>query len=557
MRYRRPIISVLGHVDHGKTELLDSISYVDEKVPESGGITQQLKVTNLSDETLEKVDPDLYEKLNFPGFVWIDTPGHNAFSAARKKGGSFADIAVLVVDIKKGIQPQTVESINILKSNKTPFVVALNKVDKIKGWEKETKDFREKVRQYSYEIIGELYKYGIDAKMYSDIEDFEKSVSVVPISAKKIHQVDKLIKVVAGLTQKYLKENIKVSQSDNLEAVVLDTTNIKGFGKVASVLIYDGATEVGEEIYINKSGKNTTAKIKNILKHSSSGKSSFNKVSSASAAIFVQINLTNNNFEVGDLLTEEVENKDVQKINLETDKKGLVVCSDTDTSLSAVVNQLREDYKVSFYELGNVTKRNVMQASSMQRKEHKVVLGFNVGIEKEAEMLSREEDVEIITNDVIHKLIDKYNEYRTAIKGDKSREIEKIIYPSKIEVMNGFIFNRSNPAIVGVELKAGELHTGCEIIKDLNNLNNTIGKIQSIEVEGEKKDYINSGEASIEISNAEVGRDFNENQILFSKPPKKHILEAIKRDSMDDLSRQTLKIVKVLNQHYSNTVFDS
>src|SRR3989338_2864609 len=141
MPIRQPIISILAHVDHGKTSLLDYIRSSRVAAGEAGGITQHIGASEVPKEQIEKICGAFLKKMNIklqlPGLLFIDTPVHAAFDLLRKRGGSLADIAILVVDITEGLKPQTIEAIQILKNYKTPFVIAANKVDKIVGWASE------------------------------------------------------------------------------------------------------------------------------------------------------------------------------------------------------------------------------------------------------------------------------------------------------------------------------------------------------------------------------------------------------------------------------------
>jgi len=135
---RQPIITVLGHVDHGKTTLLDKIRKTAIAAKEAGGITQAIGTTEIPTNVIKTLCGKLLErfkiKLIISGLLFIDTPGHEAFTTLRKRGGSIADLAILVIDINEGIMPQTIESLEILKVSRIPFIIALNKIDRIKGW---------------------------------------------------------------------------------------------------------------------------------------------------------------------------------------------------------------------------------------------------------------------------------------------------------------------------------------------------------------------------------------------------------------------------------------
>src|SRR3989344_5308470 len=173
---RNPIVTVAGHVDHGKTSLLDNIRKTGVADAEAGGITQKISFTKVPIENIKKRCLLIEEKnikLDFPGFLFIDTPGHAAFSHLRKRGGSLADLAILVIDINEGIMPQTAEVIQILKLNKTPFIIALNKIDNISGWRKSSEDLKQSIEAQAsmpkqefdeklLTLIGSLYSHGFE-----------------------------------------------------------------------------------------------------------------------------------------------------------------------------------------------------------------------------------------------------------------------------------------------------------------------------------------------------------------------------------------------------------
>ena len=184
---RQPIVAVLGHVDHGKTSILDHIrslgidSQSSVMAREAGGITQHIGATEIPSELLNEVCGNLLggKKFHSPGLLFIDTPGHHSFTALRSRGGALADIAILVIDVLEGCQPQTLESIRILKQQKTPFVLALNKVDRIHGWEckfnrstahsmkNQSKEALALFEQKFWELVGKLSEQGFNVDLLS------------------------------------------------------------------------------------------------------------------------------------------------------------------------------------------------------------------------------------------------------------------------------------------------------------------------------------------------------------------------------------------------------
>ena len=202
---RQPIVSVLGHVDHGKTSILDYIrslgldsqsSVMDR---EAGGITQHIGATEVPADLLNKTCAHMLRGSTFksPGLLFIDTPGHHSFTSLRRRGGNLADIAILVVDVMEGLQPQTIESINILKQQKTPFVVAANKIDRIHGWQSEwgrsfteaandqRRDVSQAFEERWWKLVGQFAEHGFNIERFDQIKDFTQSIAVVPCTAKE------------------------------------------------------------------------------------------------------------------------------------------------------------------------------------------------------------------------------------------------------------------------------------------------------------------------------------------------------------------------------------
>src|SRR3989344_4623593 len=233
--FRQPIIVVLGHVDHGKTSLLDSIRQTTIAAKEAGGITHAIGTTEIPEKTLREICGPVLERLKFevtvPGLLFIDTPGHEAFSTLRHRGGSIADLAVLVVDIMEGIMPQTKESIEILKESKTPFVVAVNKIDRISGWQTKNKEFLEnyslqsieaqkEFETYFYKLVEQFSAYSIPVERFDRITDFTKKAAGVPISTKTNEGIAEFLAILIGLAQQFLKKELV--KTDHSAGMVLE-----------------------------------------------------------------------------------------------------------------------------------------------------------------------------------------------------------------------------------------------------------------------------------------------------------------------------------------------
>jgi translation initiation factor 5B len=276
---RQPIVTVAGHVDHGKTSLLDNIRKTGVAGEEAGGITQKISFTLVPMENIKKRCPLISGnkvKLDFPGFLFIDTPGHAAFSHLRKRGGSLADLAILVMDINEGIMPQTAEVIELLKLNKTPFIIALNKIDNISGWRKQSESLKTSIESQStntkmsfdeklYMIMGALHHHGFDAKPFYEINDFTKELALVPLSAKTGEGINELIMMLCGLSQKFLKESLELGTS--AKGVILEIKKEKTM-QYSEAILYDGILSSKNEIAIASFNDPIISKIEFLKKSS-------------------------------------------------------------------------------------------------------------------------------------------------------------------------------------------------------------------------------------------------------------------------------------------------
>jgi translation initiation factor 5B len=269
VKQRQPIVAVLGHVDHGKTSILDHIrslglnSQSSVMAREAGGITQHIGATEIPAELLNEVCGNLLggKKFNSPGLLFIDTPGHHSFTALRRRGGALADIAILVIDIMEGCQPQTLESIRILKQQKTPFVLALNKVDRIHGWESkfnrstalsiksQSKDSLALFEKKFWDLVGNLSEHGFNVDLYSKITDFTDTIAAVPCSAKEGEGIQDLLAITVGLAERFLGERLKDVHGD-AEGTILELKDEQGLGKTLDLILYKGELSKGDEILL-------------------------------------------------------------------------------------------------------------------------------------------------------------------------------------------------------------------------------------------------------------------------------------------------------------------
>ncbi len=548
---RSPIIVVLGHVGAGKTSLLDKIRNTSYTKKEAGEMTQHIGATEVSIDVIKEISKPLLNMFKFdlkiPSLLFIDTPGHEVFSNLRKRGGSVSDLAIIVIDILEGFQKQTYEAIEICKQLKVPFLIALNKIDKIDGWKPyENKPFLEsikyqdqkiinKLEEYTYNIVTKLYELGFDSDRYDRVKDFRRQVAIVPISSKTGEGIPDLLLLIAGLSQRYLEEKLKINVEGNGIGVILEVKEEKGLGSVIDVILYDGKIKKGDKIaFLSKDGIKTT-KVKLILKPAPltdirfASRNKFKEIDIAYAACGIRISadgldnalpgstiyVYNDEKELKEI--EEKLKKDIENIIFQTDKEGIIVKADTLGSLEVLVKMLRDrNIPIKKADIGDINKEDVNIALSMKDKypQYSVIVGFNIGINKNDEEYVKSSNINLIISNVIYDLIEKIEKYINEIKYNKEKILRELPPIGKIKILKGNIFRRSNPAIVGIEVLGGEIRKDIYLI---NLDGKIIGKILAIQKEKKNIDVaMKNDKVAISIDDAVVGRNLFEDDILYT-----------------------------------------
>ncbi|MFH1224744.1 MAG: translation initiation factor IF-2 [Candidatus Diapherotrites archaeon] len=549
---RQPIIVVLGHVDAGKTKILDAIRGTAIAEKEAGGITQHIGATEVPIGTIRKLSGALIEKYKFnigiPGLLFIDTPGHEAFANLRKRGGSIADLAVLVVDVNKGLQQQTNEAIEVLKSYKTPFIIAQNKIDTIRGWQnsggavsdsmqKQRDDVLEELDTKTYELIGAMHKKGFRCERFDRVKDFTKEIPIVPVCAKSGDGVPEVLMFLAGLSQKYLDKRLHIEESAKGRGTVLEVKEEKGLGKTVDVILYDGVLKIGDEIVL--AGKNgvISTKVRALLvpkplQEIRNPQDKFSGVEGVVAASGVKIAapmledaLAGSPLLVKYAGSEEEVMKEVLGAKIDTEAVGPVVKADALGSLEAVVKLLEgHGIKVRKADIGEVSKRDVMEAEAVRSSDRfkGIVFAFNVKVDAAAGAEAKKSGVKVFSEKIIYRLIEGYDEWLAAERESaKEEKLQHAVMPVKLKVLPGCIFHNTKPAIVGVRILAGRLKNGVELMKKGGE---KIGKVQGMQDNGKDIDEAKQGqEVAVSIKGATCGRNLFENDELYSFLPARQL----------------------------------
>lgn len=537
---RQPILSVLGHVDSGKTTLLDNIRESKIVEGEAGGITQMIGATEIPLNTVENVCGDLLQQLDtdltIPGLLFIDTPGHAAFSSLRKRGGSISDIAVLVIDVEEGVQPQTEEAIKILKDSQTPFVIALNKIDMIPGWKTEDECFsrnlknqsesiRQKLDEEIYELMADLNDYGFVIDRFDRVDNFTEKIGVVPISAKTGEGLPELLMVVSGLAQNYLSDQLEVEEGDG-KATVLEVSEQKGFGKTIDVIHYDGIIRKNDKLVFGTAEGPEVTDIRALLKPRPLKEirldKQYEEVEQVSPASGIKIAGKDLSKVVSgapvrtgtdiEKLKEEVR-KELETSDYDIRTSGVIVKADSLGSLEALMREIDEmDIRVQKAEVGPIRKSDIIEVENEEPVE-RAILSFNSAATDEAEQLAESKDIRIFQSSVIYEILDDYSKWKKEAEEERRMEsLANVSRPAEIRTLQDHVFRSSNPVVIGMTVVEGVLNQGSLMTED----GEKVGRIKSIQDDNESLDKAEKGDqVALSIANASLERDFEAGDHLY------------------------------------------
>jgi translation initiation factor 5B len=497
-RLRSPICVVLGHVDTGKTSLLDYIRRTNVQSGEAGGITQQIGATYCPMDRLrtatDKLNKDLKLEYKIPGLLIIDTPGHESFVNLRSRGAGLCDIAVLVIDVMHGLERQTIESINLLRQRKTPFIVALNKVDRMYGWKANTnspiKETLAKQADYAVSefetrcqrVLTQLQEQGLNAKLYYENEDFRRTVSVVPTSAHTGEGIPDLLMLIVQLTQQLMSQRIMFM--DYVDCNILEVKTIDGLGTTVDVVLVSGELKEGDTIVACGMDGPIVTQVRALLTppplREIRVKSDYVHHKRIEAAMGVKIAaqhldkavagtsllVAHEDDEIEDL--KEVVMEDFEKImkGFKRDPVGVYVQASTLGSLEALLEYLRSHeppIPVASVNIGPLHKKDVVVASVMleHAPEYAVILAFDVKVSPEARAAAEDLGVKVFTAEIIYHLTDQFEAYMKQLVASKqAATLADAVYPAICKIIPTAIFNKRDPIVVGVDVIEGKLKVG-------------------------------------------------------------------------------------------------
>jgi translation initiation factor 5B len=614
---RQPIVSVLGHVDHGKTSLLDMVRSIGSQRQasvmdrEAGGITQHIGATEVPADVLNDTCAAMMGGKQFksPGLLFIDTPGHHSFASLRNRGGSVADIAVLVIDIMEGLQPQTVESLNILKETRTPFVIAGNKIDRLHGWRCERgrsfvesfREQREDVRALFedryWKIIGQFSEHGFNLERYDQIRDFRQNVALVPMSAKEGEGLQDLLAVTVGLAERFLEDRL-TDTLGSAQGTVLEMRDEVGMGKTVDVILYRGELKVGDTIMLAGQDGPFTTHIKGLKRPQGmaemrdAGKRwvNFTNVEAACGVKVVAPNLeqtiagttlhlANTPEEVA--IAEEAIREEWRDIfnsmpvmcsscneifarsaflqhtdqgacrGAEEDRNGVVIKADTVGGLEALAFELHQrNIPVRQATVGPVNKKDLLMASTATDPLQKVILGFSTKANTTdvAERLDDEDaEVKFISGPIIYHIMDAFEAWQEETKAAiEEEQRESLVYPGRVLYLKDHTFRAKGPAIVGMRVLGGRVHVGQRLMK----LDGTpVGQIKSLRTRASEdvKEAMQGDEVAVAVQGPTVGRHIEELDEFYVDVPERHV-KRLKKIDLTPVEEEILNDIIVLHR---------
>ncbi|GJN89516.1 hypothetical protein Rhopal_002503-T1 [Rhodotorula paludigena] len=591
---RSPICVIMGHVDTGKTKLLDKIRATNVQEGEAGGITQQIGATYFPMEAIQKRtrvlgDADLKE-YKLPGLLVIDTPGHESFTNLRQRGSSLCNIAILVVDIMHGLEPQTLESIRLLRDGKTPFIVALNKIDRLYGWQPmkdggflQTLDQQNKAVQREYEkrlsdTVVAFAEQGLNAVPYYDNKNLGRNVSLVPTSAHTGEGVPDLLMLLVKLTQERMAGNLMYIST--LQCTVLEVKVIEGLGTTIDVVLVNGYLHEGDKIVLCGLNGAIVTQVRALLTPQPMKelriKGQYVHHKSIKAAMGVKIVAPDLEKAIAgsrllvcgedddeDELREEVMSDLTNLLTrVDTSGRGVFVQASTLGSLEALLEFLKSDavkIPVSGINIGPVHKKDVMRCATMLEKapELAVILCFDVPVDKDAEEQADKLGIKIFKADIIYHLFDQFMAYKKANEENRRAElVGKAVFPCRLRILQ--CFAKRDPIILGCDIEDGNLRVGTPLAvvktdpttkqKEIISL----GKVTGLEINHKPKDIVKKHEAgagvAVKIEHAsyesakQFGRHFDEHDEVVSLITRESI-DVLKSTFRDDVSKAEWQLI--------------
>lgn len=612
-KFRKPIVVVMGHVDHGKTSLLDSLRQSNITKGEKGGITQQIGATDFPFKRIHqitgklkspfKIDP---ENVKLPGFLMIDTPGHEAFHNLRERGSSLCDFAILVVDIEDGLMPQTKDSIKLLKDRNIPFIIAATKIDKIYGWEKYNfNSFKASYRKQSDDAKGAFYNYieglkeaflefEINADLHYSFKNVRKNnlnlvekeesklkscYPIVPVCSLSGEGTADIFGVLYYIMEKWMKRKVKYDSTDT-KAIIMELDQVKGYGWTADVILVNGTIQKGDKFLIYNQDEETEITVKNILTPppltqlgNKNSWTSHDKVEAAMGVKIIANNIEktfagNNIFKITDKSDlkkyHEIIEKEKESFNSNFDfnSKGIWIQSPNRATIEALMIELKKsNIPIKGYTIGKLSEKSLNNLSAIYQETENPFLLYFGDPDKKLCRFAQDKKIKMICSEVIYHLIEEYKKLfkdLLNLKKDDLKDTSEVFLPCKMNVLKKFIINKGGNGkeiILGMQIVGGKVTKNtklCAVKVDkkgkLISEVVKLGKVLSIQKNKKELDDAKMGDSvAIKMDNSEnhlFGRQFDDSYIIISELSRK-IIDNLKLYCRDEINTKEYKLLFV------------
>jgi translation initiation factor 5B len=559
-------------VDHGKTSLLDRVRGSSVVSSEAGAITQHIGATVVPIDAVRGMSAGMQKvAVQVPGLLFIDTPGHHAFTTLRSRGGALADMAIVVVDINEGFQPQTIEALSILRNYRTPFVVALTKIDRVHGWRpaenssflasfgKQNERVKEFMESRHYEIVGKLADLGFNSERFDRVSDFAREIAIVPVSAHTGEGIADLLLVMIGLAQRYMGDALAVEVQGPGQGTVLEVKEERGLGMTLDVILFDGTLAVGDQVMLATDDGVVQTKVKSLLKPRPMKEilteDRFERVKAVVAASGVKVAAPGLDRVIAgsplrvvrgdrDAIEQEILDE-VSRIDVTLSDEGLVIKADTIGALEALSKELQaREIGVMRAAVGPVSRHDLVEAQTIKSPLYRAVLAFNAPLLPDTQAILRDGGPDlprVFQAKVIYQLIDEFVEWRDAERQRMEQQrFERIILPAKVRLLPDCVFRQSNPAVVGVRVLGGTLRTDVNLVKTDGR---KVGHLKSIQSQGEYVHEVEAGaEVAVAIEGATVGRQVDVDDDLFVDLPERHV-KVLEKEMLGHISATAKEVL--------------
>ena len=521
---RAPICCILGGVDSGKTTLIDNIKNTNVQTHEAGGITQKISAIWVDKVDKEEKEDDKYD---ITGLLILDTPGHDSFHSLRHLGASICNIVFLMIDITADVRPQTIKAIELIKEKKIPFVIVLNKIDRLYDWvphpnlnfsdnlNSQSKAARDHFHTRLSQIQIQLNSQSLNVILHYLNKDPKHYVSMVPVSSKTGESVKELLTFITRLSTRHIHQNL-VFDKNKISGIVLSTEVIKGFGKCVNIILSNGNIKPDDTLILESINGAIEVPILKLINSIGSKQYKVHKEANGTTNVIVVLktdidlnnliigshfhhipetntNTNTNKSEFIQNITEKIK-EDMKSLERNVNTYGISLHSSTYGAIEALIDYLEEkNYPYFRTKIGKIKKTDLVMCENtnnlIKDNHYNILVAFDTSFDFDVKHVST--NTVILTGNIIFRLFEGIEDH---VKRSKEalleQQKEKTIFPAKFQLIDEqHIFANRNPMLLGVRVLAGKLRIGTPIMVMKDNTPMRIGTVRGLKDKHDKVVY--------------------------------------------------------------------